>query len=517
VRSTGSVDTLESIMKPFPAVASFAALVTFAPSAFAQQFVYNPAALPAQNVWTDGVVLVDVDGDGDRDIAFANGSAYGGTGTAGAQPQHLFLNNGAGVFSAAHAQLNVANFNAKMVIAEDFDLDGDPDLMYASGSTGSPPRILINNGSGTFSDQTATRIPVFAANPRSFCVCAGDVDDDGDLDVVVTDGGTFGGVASQAILLLNDGSGVFTNATTTHLPVDLYNAQDVTLFDFDADNDIDIALSGKGATGKRGRLYVNDGTGHFGIGTAMDAVGTSATYEIDWCELDRDADLDALVQSISGFSEGWARNDGVSSPMVTAVFPAPNGSDDNEMAGLDYDNDGRVDVLVGSLGATERLYRSVSIGVFVNDDAAIQAQADSTLDLAIGDLNGDGRHDFVTAQGESGNFTDKVYMNNGPADTIAPRFLRRPKPALANPVTVFHCQVQDAICDDGTAPNYSVVYSYTTTDGGGGTVGGGAGFHQGGGLWRAAVPSPAGTTSITISWIATDENGNASSLAFTIP
>jgi hypothetical protein len=75
VRSTGSVDTLESIMKPFPAVASFAALVTFAPSAFAQQFVYNPAALPAQNVWTDGVVLVDVDGDGDRDIAFANGSA----------------------------------------------------------------------------------------------------------------------------------------------------------------------------------------------------------------------------------------------------------------------------------------------------------------------------------------------------------------------------------------------------------------------------------------------------------
>src|SRR5687768_11578094 len=90
----------------------------------AQQFTYDSTALPAQNIWTDGVEIVDIEGDGDNDILFANGSTYS---SGGAQPQHLFLNDGAGNFTAAHGQLNVANFNAKMVIAEDFDQDGDLD------------------------------------------------------------------------------------------------------------------------------------------------------------------------------------------------------------------------------------------------------------------------------------------------------------------------------------------------------------------------------------------------------
>src|SRR6185436_11618067 len=49
----------------------------------AQQFTYNAAALPAQNIWTDGVELADIDADGDIDIMFANGSAYGGAGASG--------------------------------------------------------------------------------------------------------------------------------------------------------------------------------------------------------------------------------------------------------------------------------------------------------------------------------------------------------------------------------------------------------------------------------------------------
>src|SRR5262245_65873516 len=183
-----------------------------AASLAAQQFTYDATALPAQNIWTDGVEIADIEGDGDNDILFANGSSYG---AGGAQAQHLFLNNGLGTFVAAHAQLNVANFNAKMVIAEDFDNDGDLDLMYAPEgafpATTQVPRMLINDGTGNFTDQSATRIP--AITMASFCVCAGDVDDDGDLDVVFTDGATFGGMASQARLYLNNGSGFFTDAT----------------------------------------------------------------------------------------------------------------------------------------------------------------------------------------------------------------------------------------------------------------------------------------------------------------
>src|SRR6185503_20423634 len=72
------------------------------PAVRAQQFTYDAAALPAQNLWTDGVALVDVDGDTDLDILFANGGVYGGTGSQGALAQHLFLNDGTGHFTAAH-------------------------------------------------------------------------------------------------------------------------------------------------------------------------------------------------------------------------------------------------------------------------------------------------------------------------------------------------------------------------------------------------------------------------------
>ena len=47
----------------------------------------------------------------------------------------------------------------------------------------------------------------------------------------------------------------------------------------------------------------------------------------------------------------------------------------------------------------------------------------SSLDIGFADLDGDGAPDCVTASGESGNFQNRIYMNQGPSDTIAPNFL----------------------------------------------------------------------------------------------
>jgi FG-GAP-like repeat len=478
--------------------------LAFAPAALAQQFTYNAASLPAQAVWTNGVLLVDVDADTDLDILFANGNAYGGVGAAGAQPQHLFLNNGAGVFAAAHAQLNVANFNGQLVVDEDFDADGDPDLLYASGSTGSPPRLLLNNGLGTFTDVTAANIPALAL--RSFCVAEGDVDDDGDADFVVTDGGTFGGIAAQARLLTNNGSAVFTDVTAAQCPVDLYNCQDACLMDVELDGDIDIALSGKGSAALRARLWVNDGTGTFSTATALNGVGSGNTYEVDYADLDGDNDFDAAVQSLSGFTEGWARNIGNNTAWTETSFVGP-GQDDNEIVPFDYDVDGDIDVLVASLGSGgERIYANNGVGAFTDMPGTVQVQSDSSLDAAVGDLNGDGRIDLVTAQGESGNFTDKVYFNNGAIDTLAPVYTSTSQPALVGAsTTVYHAQIKDQIADDGDI-GVVVTFTYTTIGAGNGN---GTATHMGHGLYRASVPS-VGATETSLTWTATDGNGNAS-------
>src|SRR6188472_2842220 len=99
-----------------------AAVLGIAPALLAQQFLYNAAALPAQNLFTDGVRIADLDGDGDNDILFAN--SYG---TGSPAQQQYFKNNGAGVFAAAHASLNLANCATRQIIVEDIDLDGDID------------------------------------------------------------------------------------------------------------------------------------------------------------------------------------------------------------------------------------------------------------------------------------------------------------------------------------------------------------------------------------------------------
>lgn len=58
--------------------------------------------------------------------------------------------------------------------------------------------MLINDGSGVFSDETAARLPV--ANDQTGAMLPGDIDMDGDLDVVVLNRG-------QDFVLINNGSG----------------------------------------------------------------------------------------------------------------------------------------------------------------------------------------------------------------------------------------------------------------------------------------------------------------------
>lgn len=476
-----------------------------APMALAQQFTYNAAALPAQNIWTDGVVIADLDGDGDRDIVFANGSVYGGAGTQGAQPQHLFLNNGSGSFTAAHAQLNTTNFNAKLVIAHDFDGDDDLDLFFCSGSAGFRPRLLLNDGTANFTDVSNTNVPALAL--RSFAIAAGDVDNDGDLDVAISDGGTFGGIAAQARLLENDGNAVFTDATAARMPVDLYNCQDITFLDVDGDLDVDMTLQGKGAGGgTAGRLYVNNGAGVFSVATGLNLVGSGGTYESDPGDLDGDGDFDLAVQSISGFTEGWARNVGNNTAWTKTNFPGGINQDDNEMACFDYDSDGDFDVLVGSLGSAERVYSNNGTGTFSHVPGVVQAFTDSTLDVALGDLDGDGDYDLVTAQGESGNFTNRVYLNGGAADTLAPVFVQVETPASVGPSTTqFRARIRDQVGDDGVV-SATLAYAYTTVGGGSGS---GQAFDMGGGLFSAVVPT-AGASQVSLTWTATDDVGNVS-------
>ena len=480
----------------------------------AQQF-QQVTAFPGPTNWTEGVECADVDRDGDLDVFFAEGDGFN---SAGTKRQNVLIINklietGPWTFAdESVARLGVHVSNAKGVTTGDVNGDGWIDALFANAFNTDPPFLYINQGAanpGFFNMESATRglTTAYSSGAAQF----GDVDDDGDLDLIVNDAyNNF--PAGRPHLFLNDGTGVFTeDAAALNAPVKA-GQMDVQLIDIDGDWDIDFFGCNK-FTNSNGNHYLllNDGHGHFSDHSSLIQAGTGNTYEAEVGDLDGDDDLDLFFVSLSGFSEGAVRNELV--PNGTLSFtnqpPLPGSVDDNEIALFDYDVDGDYDVLVGSLGAHEYLYRNDGNFVFVNQSTEIQAVADSTLDCTVADLNNDGRYDIITAQGESGAFVNRFYRNTGPVDTMPPRVVGHLTPAsgISTGPVVVHAKVRDQVLDDGV--NYvegSASYVIDTAPSAG-TVSITSG--------RFVPPSLAVSAGTTVTW--TNNSGTTQSVASTTP
>jgi len=102
-------------------------------------------------------LFFDADQDGDQDLYIVSG---GWTGPAELHQDRLYINSGSGLFYADSSRLPVHHSNGTVVVATDFDLDGDIDLFVGSdtwpesyGEVGHSS-LLENDGTGHFSDVT---------------------------------------------------------------------------------------------------------------------------------------------------------------------------------------------------------------------------------------------------------------------------------------------------------------------------------------------------------------------------
>jgi hypothetical protein len=508
-------------------------LACAASAARAQQFQQVGAGLPGPVVWSEGVAVLDADDDGRLDIIFANGVGFDRAGTPLAPT--LLINQtpvgGAITFADETAARLPPGFvqQAKGVEVLDADGDGDPDLVFAN-AFGNQPSILINDGTGHFTDETATRFPAVLLN--SFDAGSGDVDGDADLDLFLADTGpdTFGPPGGMARLFKNDGTGHFTNPPVFTISGRKEAMQNTHLVDVDDDLDLDLIVDGR-TPGQK--LYLNDGLGRFTYEPTVLPAGSDNTYATGWADLDNDDDLDGFYISLTGFNEGTAQNDlhpggALSFTGSTATLVGENGDDDNDVVFLDANDDGFLDPIVGSLSNNkEKLYLNAgtfAAGSFVFQPNGFPTLTDSTLDLALGDFDDDGAVDVVTAQGESGNFTNRVYRNTGPADSGAPRIgrvqatgARVPVSALRGKGLPLRARIQDAVYQRGRTFVLAKLDVHTEKDGASSSFSApmaevGGGIHQG--FIRPEV-SRTGSVGMDVTWSvhARDRNGNASETA----
>lgn len=196
---------------------------------------------PLGTLTTQDLMLVDVDGDTDLDLFVANQGA-----------NRLLINDGNGFFTdESAARLNADNRETRQVDAADVDNDGDLDIVVANVTfiQTLPPanQLLINDGTGVFTDETDTRVPGFPAFGSSFTIHFVDLDDDGDPDILSPENifGSGGSVRTY----INDGTGQYAAPTTTIFsPEPSGSILDIEIADFNGDGNDDIYFCSRSGT-----------------------------------------------------------------------------------------------------------------------------------------------------------------------------------------------------------------------------------------------------------------------------
>ncbi len=188
-----------------------------------------------------GPALGDLDGDGDLDAFIPNGG-----GGIAAQADKVWLNDGAGIFTDSGQTLG--HSYSVCAALGDVDADGDLDAVVAAGGFfPAPNKVWINDGDGNFLDSGQA-----LGNGYSIGCALGDLDADGDLDAYLSNYHEFVGEPDE--VWLNDGFGIFT----LHQSVGNPESGFVDLGDLEGDGDLDVLIGGPDS-----RAWTNDGTGTF--------------------------------------------------------------------------------------------------------------------------------------------------------------------------------------------------------------------------------------------------------------
>ena len=357
-----------------------------------------------------GVSFADFNNDGWDDITYASEDGA----------QVYFFKNNNGVFNLVTLNGISNTYKTKQVIWIDYDNDGDKDL-FATAIEGIN-QFYRNDGDMSFTNISST-IGFFQTDLFTYGASFGDIDNDGDLDVFISN--RTNTEENQRNYLYRNDEGIYIDITqSSGIPIQDEDGNEnsqlsfcTIFFDYNKDGFQDIYLAND-KIDNINRLYKNLGDGTFedvsvasGSGIAVNAMTTTLG------DYNNDGWFDIYITNTQSSQAGNGNVLLMNNADGTFTNVAEEtGTTFNSFAWgavfLDADNDTLLDLYVsggfdGSIGSflSAAFYHQQNDGTFViPQNIGFENDTRKSYSNAIGDINNDGKPDIIVCNDTENNF-----------------------------------------------------------------------------------------------------------------
>lgn len=374
--------------------------------------------LTSDRASTGGVSFIDYDHDGDSDLFVTNG--YDVSSQDPSPQANRFYENTQGRYEerTIDGLTDVDGFSSGSAWA-DLDNDGDLDTFIANQRDQENVMLLqeaAEDGSVRFVRHTSSNLA--EDKGWSYSVAAADADNDGFVDIYVSNGGlSHHGVN---FLYRNIGGTQLQRIRDTDAVSSAHASGGASWSDYDGDGDQDLVVANRPTAEMDGfklSLFRNDGELQF---TRMDedALPVDAAFpmSVAWGDVDNDGDQDLYAGNLYGMANSLYENLGDGTfRLMDGGRATTDGSSSYTVTFGDLDNDADLDLVVGNWGGASEIYLNSGLGHFDQlSSAAFKRSIQYASSMALGDYDSDGDLDILIGNwpNQPGEGEENVLLEN---------------------------------------------------------------------------------------------------------